>query len=216
MSENPEKPNPSRPAGSKNRGARRSGNQGKAKGRLPLVVLKRGGSIMRLIATLAALAVAALVAASTAAAGKPVILDLPTLELEAIPQHDCGDYELMLSGKLYRLAHFTVDDTGEFIAEHRQVRITGTIWNSNDPSKAAPYVRVIQIDWDYATGERAIIGTTRVVLRGEGNIFHNGGIRIEDWTDVDFETVFPTLIFQGGRFDSFDAPGWDRLCTALR
>jgi hypothetical protein len=171
---------------------------------------------MRLIATLAALAVAVLVAASPAAAGKPVILDLPRLELEAVPQHDCGDYELMLSGTLYRLAHFTVDDSGEFIAEHRQVRITGTVWNSSDPTRAAPYLRVIQIDWDYATGERAIIGTTRVVLGGEGNLFHNGGIRLEDWTDVDFETVFPTLIFQGGRFDSFDADGWNRLCAALR
>jgi hypothetical protein len=171
---------------------------------------------MRLIAILAALAVAAFVAASPVAAGKPAILDLPPLELEAVPQHDCGDYELMLSGTLYRLAHFTVDETGEFVAEHRQVRIPGTIWNSSDSTKAAPYLRVIQIDWDYATGERAIIGTTRVVLRGEGNIFHSGGIRVEDWTDVDFETVFPTLLFQGGRFDSFDVDGWDRLCAALR
>jgi hypothetical protein len=172
---------------------------------------------MRLIATLAALAVAALVAVSTAAAGKPVIVnDLPPVPLEAIPQHDCGDYELLLSGTLYRLAHFTVDDTGEFVGEHRQVRITGTIYNANDPSKAAPYRRTIQIDWDYLTGERAIIGTTHVVLPGQGNIFHNGGIRVEDWTDVDFETVFPTLLFQGGRFDAFDPNGWDRLCAALR
>jgi hypothetical protein len=170
---------------------------------------------MRILATLTALAVAALAAASTGTAAKPVILDLPPLELDAIPQHDCGDYELMLSGTLYRLAHFTVDETGEPIAEHRQVRITGTVWNSTDPSKAAPYLRVIQIDWDYASGERAIIGTTHVVLRGEGNIFHNGGIRVEDWTDVDFESVFPTLIFQGGRFDSFSEDGWNRLCAAL-
>jgi hypothetical protein len=171
---------------------------------------------MRLIATLAALAVAALAVASAAAAGKPVIVDLPPLELDAIPQQDCGDYELMLSGTLHRLAHFTVDDTGEFVGEHRQVRITGTVWNSTDPSKAAPYRRTIQIDWNYSTGERAIIGTTRVVLPGEGNIFHNGGIRVEDWTDVDFETVFPALLFQGGRFDAFDPNGWDRLCAALR
>ena len=170
---------------------------------------------MRLIATLAALAVAALAFASTAAAGKPVILDLPPLELEAIPQADCGDFEVMLSGTLYRHVHFTVDESGEFVGEHRQVRIVGTVWNSTDPSKAAPYRRTIQIDWDYATGKRAIIGTTHVVLRGEGNIFHNSGIRIEDWTDVDFETVFPTLVFQGGRFDSFDPNGWDRVCAAL-
>jgi hypothetical protein len=171
---------------------------------------------MRIITTLMTLAVSALVAVSTAVAAKPVILDLPPLELEAVSQHDCGGYELMLSGTLYRLAHFTVDDSGEFVAEHRQVRISGAIWNSSDPTKAAPYLRVIQIDWDYASGERAIIGTTRVVLGGEGNIFHNGGIRIENWTNVDFETVFPTLIFQGGRFDSFDADGWNRLCAALR
>lgn len=171
---------------------------------------------MRLIATLAVLSIAALAAASTAPAGKPVILDLPPLELEAIPQHDCGDYELLLDGTLSRLAHFTVDDSGEFVAEHRQVRISGSVSNSNDPTKAAPYRRTIQIDWDYAGGERAIIGTTTVVLAGQGNIFHNGGIRLEDWTDVDFETVFPTLIFQGGQFDSFDPDGWDRLCAALR
>ena len=171
---------------------------------------------MRLIATLVTVAVAALVAASTAVAGKPVILDLAPLELEAIPQHDCGDYELLLSGTLYRMAHFTVDDSGEFVAEHRQVRIAGAIWNSTDPSKVAPYRRTIQIDWDYATGERAIIGMTTVVLYGQGNIFHNGGIRIEDWTDVDFETVFPTLLSQGGRSDSFDPDGWDRICAALR
>lgn len=175
---------------------------------------------MKLIATVAALVatslVGALAAASTAAAAKPLIVDLPPLELEAIPQSDCGDYELMLSGTLYRLAHFTVDETGEPVAEHRQVRIIGTVWNSTDPSKSAPYLRVIQIDWDYASGERAIIGTTRVTLPGEGNIFHNGGIRVEDWTDVDFETVFPTLIRQGGRFDSFSEDGWNRLCAALR
>ena len=171
---------------------------------------------MRVVTALTVLAVAALAAASTAPAAEPLIVDLPPLELEAIPQHDCGDYELMLSGTLYRLAHYTVDETGEPIAEHRQVRITGTIWNSTDPNKAAPYLRVVQIDWDYASGERAIIGTTRVTLRGEGNIFHNGGIRLEDWTDVDFETVFPTLIFQGGRFDSFSEDGWNRLCAALR
>jgi hypothetical protein len=166
----------------------------------------------RIVAALTALVVAALAAASLAAAAKPL---LPPLELEAIPQHDCGDYELMLSGTLYRLAHFTLDETGEPVAEHRQVRITGTIWNSTDPNTAASYLRTIQIDWDYASGERAIIGTTRVTLPGEGTIFHNGGIRVEDWTDVDFETVFPTLIFQGGRFDSFAEEGWNRLCAAL-
>jgi hypothetical protein len=179
----------------------------------PRVMTPRRG---RIVAALAALAVVALAAASTGAAAGPLILDLPPLELEAIPQHDCGDYELLLSGTLYRLARFTVDETGEPIAEHRQARITGTIWNSSDPNNAAPYRRTIQIDWDYASGERAIIGTTHVTLRGEGTIFHNGGIRVEDWTDVDFETVFPTLIFQGGRFDSFAEDGWDRLCAALR
>jgi hypothetical protein len=171
---------------------------------------------MRIVAMLSALAVAVLAGASTATAAKPLILDLPPLELEAIPQHDCGGYQLMLDGTLFRLAHFTVDETGEPVAEHRQVRITGTVWNSTDRSKAASYLRVIQIDWDYASGERAIIGTTHVVLRGEGSIFHNSGIRLEDWTGVDFETVFPTLIFQGGRFDSFSEDGWDRLCAALR
>jgi hypothetical protein len=174
----------------------------------------------KLIATVAALVATslavALATASTAAAAKPLIVDLPPLELEAIPQHDCGDYELMLSGTLYRLAHFTVDQSGEPVAEHRQVRITGTIWNSDDPSNAARYFRSILIDWDYATGERAIIGTTHVALPGAGNVFHASGIRVEDWTDVDFETVFPTLLFQGGRFDSFDADGWNRLCSALR
>lgn len=174
----------------------------------------------KLIVTVAALVATSLAVvlttASTAAAARPLIVDLPPLELEAVPQHDCGDYELMLSGTLYRLAQFTVDETGEPVAEHRQVRITGTVWNSTDPNKAAPYLRTIQIDWDYASGERAIIGTTRVTLAGEGNVFHNGGIRVEDWTDVDFETVFPMLIFQGGRFDSFSEDGWNRLCAALR
>jgi hypothetical protein len=171
---------------------------------------------MRTIATVTALAIAALVAASTAAAGKPDIIDLPPLDLVAIPQHECGDYELLLSGTLERRALFTLDNVGQTVAEHRQVRITGTIWNSDDPSNAAPYLRSIQIDWDYGTGERAIIGTTHVALPGEGSVFHNSGIRVEDWTSVDFETVFPTLLFQGGRFDSFDAEGWNRLCSALR
>ena len=121
----------------------------------------------------------------------------------------------MLTGTLYRLVHYTVDETGEPIAEHRQVRIPGTIWNSTDPNKAAPYFRSIQIDWDYVSGERAIMGTTRVTLSSEGDIFHNGGIRLEDWTGVDFETVFPTLIFEGGRFESFSEAGWSRLCGAL-
>jgi hypothetical protein len=171
---------------------------------------------MRTFATFAALAATALVIVSTAVAGKPEIVDLPALELVAEWQYDCGDYELYLSGTLERRARYTVDDAGEYVAEHRQVRITGTMWNGDLPTNAAPYLRSIQIDWDYATGERAIIGTTRVVLPGEGNVFHASGIRIEDWTDVDFETVFPTLLFQGGRFDTFDAQAWNRLCAALR
>ena len=46
-------------------------------------------------------------------------------------------------------------------------------------------------------------------------LFQNSGIRIEDWTGVDFETVFPSLLFQGGQFDGFEPNGWDRLCSAL-
>jgi hypothetical protein len=171
---------------------------------------------MRTIATLAALAVTALAVASAATAGKPDIVFPPSVELVAVPQHDCGDYELLLSGTLERHVRYTVDAAGQDVAEHRQVRITGTVWNSNEPSNAAPYLRSIQIDWDYVTGERAIIGTTRVVLPGEGNVLHASGIRVEDWTDVDFETVFPSFLFQGGRFDTFDPDGWNRLCAALR
>jgi len=172
---------------------------------------------MRTFATFVALAAAALVIVSTAvAAGRPDIVFLPPVELVGLSQHDCGDYELLLSGTMERHVRYTLDDAGEDIAEHRHVRIIGTIWNSVEPTNSAPYLRSIQIDWDYATGERAIIGTTRVVLRSEGNIFHASGIRVEDWTDVDFESVFPTLLFQGGRFDSFDPDGWDRLCAALR
>ena len=172
---------------------------------------------MRTFATFVALAAAALVIVSTAvAAGRPDIVFLPRVELDGLSQHDCGDYELLLSGTMERHVRYTLDDAGEDIAEHRHVRIIGTIWNSVEPTNSAPYLRSIQIDWDYATGKRAIIGTTRVVLRSEGNIFHASGIRVEDWTDVDFESVFPTLLFQGGRFDSFDPDGWDRLCAALR
>ena len=138
------------------------------------------------------------------------------MELEGIPQHDCGDYELLLTGTLMRHARFTLDEAGNDVAEHRQVRITGTIWNSTDPGKSAPYFRSISIDWDYLTGERAIIGTTHVVLAGQGTISHSAGIRVEDWTDVDFENIFPTLLFQGGRFDTFAPGGWDQLCAALR
>lgn len=171
---------------------------------------------MRTFATLAALAATVLVVVSSAFAGRPEIVVLPPVELDGLSQHDCGDYELLLSGTMERHARYTLDDAGMDIAEHRQVRIKGTVWNSVEPANAAPYLRSIQIDWDYATGERAIIGTTRVVLPGEGNVFHASGIRVEDWTDVDFESVFPTLLFQGGRFDSFDPAGWDRLCAALR
>jgi hypothetical protein len=54
------------------------------------------------------------------------------------------------------------------------------------------------------------------VLPGEGVVLHSGGIRIEDWTDVDFETIFPTLLFQGGPADTFDADAWNHLCSTLR
>ena len=171
---------------------------------------------MRTFATFAALAATALVIVSTAVAGRPDIVVLPSVELDGLSQHDCGDYELLLSGTMERHVRYTLDEAGEDVAERRQVRILGTIWNSVEPGNSAPYLRSIQIDWDYATGERAIIGTTRVVLRGEGNILHASGIRVEDWTDVDFEAVFPTLLFHGGRFDSLDPGGWDRLCAALR
>ena len=59
-------------------------------------------------------------------------------------------------------------------------------------------------------------GTTHVVLRGQSIVFHTSGIRIEDWTDVDFETIFPTLLFQGGPADTFDDEAWNRLCSVLR
>ena len=197
-------------------GARRSGNQGKAAIRLSLVVLNGGGTMLRCITTFVAVAVGALAMVAGAAAGKPDIVNYPPVELVGLFQHDCGDYELLLNGTLERRSRFTLDEAGQDVAERRQVKITGTIYNASDPTKAAPYLRSIQIDFNFVTGERAIIGTTRVVLPGEGIVFQNGGIRIEDWTDVDFETVFPALLFQGGPADAFDADGWNRLCSALR
>ena len=172
--------------------------------------------MLRYITTFVAVAIAALVMVAGAVAGKPDIVDFPPVELVGLSQHDCGDYELLLSGTLERRSRFTLDEAGRDVAERRQVRITGTIYNASDPTKAAPYLRSIQIDWNFVTGERAIIGTTRVVLPGEGIVFQNGGIRIEDWTDVDFETIFPTLLFQGGPADAFDSEGWNRLCSTLR
>ena len=169
---------------------------------------------MRKRLTLAALATALLIPAA-ASAGKPDIVDFPPVELVEVAQHDCGDYELLLNGTLERRSRFTLDEAGQDVAERRQVKIVGAIFNSSDPEKAAPYVRSIQIDFNYVAGERAIIGTTHVVLPGEGVLFQNSGIRIEDWTGVDFETVFPSLLFQGGQFDGFEPSGWDRLCSAL-
>ena len=171
---------------------------------------------MRYIATFVAVAMGALVLVAGAVAGKPDIVKYPPVELVGLSQHDCGDFELLLSGTLERQSRFTLDEAGQDLAEHRQVKIAGTIYNGSDPTKAAPYLRSIQIDWNFVTGERAIIGATRVVVRGEGIVFQNGGIRIEDWTDVDFETIFPTLLFQGGPADAFAADGWDSLCSALR
>ena len=170
----------------------------------------------RTIATLTALVAVALLTASTAAGGKPDLVKPPPLELTGIEQTDCGDFEVLLSGTLERFARFTLDADGQDIAEHRQVRIDGVVYNSTDPSKSAPYLRSIQIDFDYLTGRRSIAGTTRVVLPGQGIVLQASGIRVEDWTDVDFETVFPSLIRQGGHFDTFDPAGWDRLCAALR
>ncbi len=170
---------------------------------------------MRIVATLTAL-VAALAAASTAAAGKPDIVNYPTVELAGVPQWDCGDFELLLDGTLERRSRYTIGANGEDLAERRQVQIKGTIYNSTDPTKAAPYFRSIQIDWNFVTDERAIIGTTHVVVRGQGIVLSNSGIRIEDWTDVDFETVFPKLLFQGGPSNGFDGSGFRRLCSLLR
>ncbi len=206
----------SRPA--RLQGARRSGNQGRAGDRLPLAVRhSRGGRIVnrRTITTLAVAAVATLGLASTAAAGKPDLVKPPALQLTAIPQHDCGEYELLLDGTLQRVELYTLDADGQDIGEHRQVRIDGVVYNATDPSRSAAYQRTIQIDWDYATGVRSIAGTTRVVLPGDGILLQASGIRVEDWTGVDFETVFPELLFQGGHFDTFDEAGWDRLCAAL-
>ena len=115
--------------------APRPGNQGRADSRLPLVVLERGGRIMRTFATFAALAATALVIVSTAVAGRPDIVVLPPVELDGLSQHDCGDYELLLSGTMERHVRYTLNDAGEDIAEHRQVRIIGTIWNSVEPAQ---------------------------------------------------------------------------------
>jgi hypothetical protein len=164
---------------------------------------------------LAALVLVSLLAASTAAGGKPDLVKLPPLELTAVFQHDCGGFEILLDGTLERFARFTLDAEGNDIGEHRQVRISGVAYNSTDPSKSTAYHRSLQIDWDYLTGRRSMSGTTRVVVPGEGIVLQASGIRVEDWTDVDFETVFPTLLHQGGHFDTFDPAGWDRLCAAL-
>jgi hypothetical protein len=164
--------------------------------------------------TLLALMAAALVA-SAAAAGKPDIVNYPPIELTAVPQAECGSFELLLEGILERRSRYTVGPSGEDLAEARKVQITGTVYNSTDPAKAAPYFRSIQIDENFVTGERAVIGTTHVVVRGHGIVLSNSGIRIEDWTGVDFETVFPTLLFQGGPSNGFDGSGWDRLCSLL-
>jgi hypothetical protein len=171
--------------------------------------------MLRYIKTFVAVAIGALVMVAGAVAGKPDIVKFPPVELVGLSQHDCGDYELLLSGTLERMSRFTLDEAGQDVAERRQVKITGTIYNSSDPSKAAPYFRSIQIDSNFVTGERAIIGTTHVVVRGQSIVFQTSGIRIEDWTDVDFETVFPTLLFQGGPADTFDDEAWNRLCSAL-
>jgi len=172
--------------------------------------------MLRYITTFVAVAIAALVMVAGAVAGKPDLVKFPPVELVGLFQHDCGDYELLLNGTLERRSRFTLDEAGQDVAERRQVKISGTIYNGSDPTKAAQYLRSIQIDFNFVTGERAIIGTTRVVLPGEGIVFQNGGIRIEDWTDVDFETVFPTLLFQGGPADTFDDEAWNRLCSSLR
>ena len=56
-------------------GARRSGNQGKAAIRLPLVVLNGGGTMLRYITTFVAVAIGALVMVAGAVAGKPDIVN---------------------------------------------------------------------------------------------------------------------------------------------
>jgi hypothetical protein len=170
----------------------------------------------RAIAALAALVVASLLGASAAFAGNSDLVKLPPVELTAIFQHDCGDFDILLTGTLERFARFTLDAQGQDIAEHRQVRISGVVYNSTDPSTSAPYHRSIQIDFDYLSGRRSMAGTTRVVVPGEGIVLQASGIRVEDWTGVDFETVFPELLHQGGHFDTFAEDGWDELCAALR
>jgi hypothetical protein len=170
----------------------------------------------RTIAALGALVLVSLLTASSAAGGKPDLVKLPPVELTAVPQHDCGDFEILLDGTLERFARFTLDEQGNDVGEHRQVRISGVVYSSADASRWAPYHRSIQIDFDYLTGRRSMAGTTRVVLPGAGIVLQASGIRVEDWAGVDFETVFPALLFQGGHFDTFDPDGWDRLCAALR
>jgi len=59
----------------------------------------------RTITTLIVAAVAALGLVSTAAAGKPDLVKPPPLQLTAVPQHGCGDYELLLDGTLQRVEH---------------------------------------------------------------------------------------------------------------
>jgi hypothetical protein len=172
--------------------------------------------MLRYMETFVAVAIAALVMVAVAVARQPDIVNYPPSELLEVSQHDCGDFELLLDGTLERRSRFTLGEAGQDVAESRQVKITGTIYNSTDPAKSAPYFRSITIDTNFLTGERAIIGTTQVVLRGQPGVFHTSGLRIEDWTDVDFETIFPTLLFQAGPADTFDDDAWNRLCSTLR
>ena len=172
--------------------------------------------MLRHITTFVAVATTALVMAACAVAAKPDIVNYPPTVLVQVLQHDCGNFQLLLDGTLERQSRFTLDETGQDVAESRQARITGTIYNSTDSTKSAPYFRSIKINSNFLTGERAIIGTTHVVLQGQPGVFQTSGLRIENWTDVDFETIFPTLIFQGGPADTFDDAAWTRLCSTLR
>ena len=78
--------------------------------------------MLRCITTFVVVAIGALAMVAGAVAGKPDIVNFPPVELVALFQHDCGDYELLLNGTLERRSRFTLDEAGQDVAERRQVQ----------------------------------------------------------------------------------------------
>ena len=173
---------------------------------------RRENSMYRSI-TLAALAlVLALVAPTTAAADRPVVVEKQKTLTRDFPQNpDCRQYGYGFTYSehfdIVRTVTQSLDGKGEVVREVRQIRFVGTATN-DQTGKSLPVNGVRHLVFDFVAGTVTETGVLRhVTVPGGAIVLHESGrvvIRLED----------EALLSAAGQHQLF-AGDLSRFCAAL-